>query len=96
MDYQISKFGLTKKKGGWDSMRHYEILANKCIPLFENLSDCPDYTLTNLPKKILVDINNNYSNISNEEYFQYLEYLHSYTLENLTTDKLANYLISKL
>jgi hypothetical protein len=25
-----------------------------------------------------------------------LEYLHSYTLENLTTDKLANYLISKL
>ena len=48
------------------------------------------------PKKILVDINNNYPNISNEEYFQYLEYLHSYTLENLTTDKLANYLISKL
>lgn len=96
MDYQISKFGLTKKKGGWDSMRHYEILANKCIPLFENLSECPEYSLTNLPKKILVDINNNYLNISNEEYFQYLEYLHSYTLEKLTTDKLANYLISKL
>jgi hypothetical protein len=96
VDYQISKFGLTKKKGGWDSMRHYEILANKCIPLFENLSECPEYTLTNLPKKILIDISRNYLNLSNEEYFKYLEYLHSYTLENLTTDKLANYLISKL
>jgi len=95
-NYQISKFGLTKKKGGWDSLRHYEILANKCLPIFENLEDCPEYTLTNLPKKKLIELSGKYPNISNEEYFQYLKYFHEYTLENLTTDKLANYLISKL
>jgi hypothetical protein len=77
-------------------MRHYEILANKCLPLFENLTDCPEHTLTNLPKERLVKISNSYPNISNEEYTEHLEYLHSYTLENLTTDKLANYLMSKI
>lgn len=95
-NYRISKFGLTKKKGGWDSLRHYEILANKCLPIFENLKNCPEYTLINLPKKILIDICNKYPYVSDKEYYEYLEYLHTYTLENLTTEKLANYLISKL
>ena len=36
--YQNSLFALTKKKGGWDCLRHYEILANGCIPIFETLS----------------------------------------------------------
>ncbi len=34
-DYQTSCFAITKKKAGWDCLRHYEILANGCIPLFE-------------------------------------------------------------
>jgi hypothetical protein len=95
-DYQISKFGVTKKKGGWDSMRHYEILANKCIPLFDDLNECPVNTLTNLPKKTLIEITNNYPNISDKNYYEYLEFLNTYTLENLTTDKLGTYVISKL
>ena len=33
-DYASSYYGLTHKKAGWDCMRHYEILANKCIPYF--------------------------------------------------------------
>lgn len=31
--YQDAYFAVTCKKGGWDCMRHYEILANVCIPL---------------------------------------------------------------
>jgi|688.fasta_scaffold114375_1 hypothetical protein len=95
-DYRISKYGITKKKGGWDSMRHYEIMANKCIPLFENLSECPEYTLTNLPKKLLIEIQNKYPNISESEYKEYSEMLYNFTIENLTTDKMCKNLLNRL
>lgn len=52
-DYQDSYFAFTCKKGGWDCMRHYEILANGCIPLFTDIEDCPEKTLTTLSKGIL-------------------------------------------
>ena len=95
-NYRISKYGITKKKGGWDSMRHYEILANKCIPLFDNLTNCPDYTLTNLPKKLLIEIEKNYPNISDSQYKEYSEILYNYTVENLTTDKLCQNILNRL
>jgi hypothetical protein len=95
-DYRISKFGITKKKGGWDSMRHYEILANKCVPIFEGLVNCPEYTLTNLPKKLLIEIENNHSNISDSQYKEYSEILYNYTIENLTTDKMCKNLLNRL
>lgn len=50
--YKKSRFAITKKKGGWDCLRHYEILMNGCIPLFENLKDCPEYTMTTYPKHL--------------------------------------------
>lgn len=49
-DYSLSRFALTTKRAGWDCMRHYEILANNCVPLFFNIESCPYYTLTMLPK----------------------------------------------
>lgn len=36
-EYQSSWYANTWKKGGWDCMRHYEILANGCIPLFTDI-----------------------------------------------------------
>lgn len=51
--YYRSMFANTKKKGGWDCLRHYEILANGCIPIFENLNDCPEDTLVSFPKKLI-------------------------------------------
>lgn len=51
--YQESVYGRTKKKGGWDCLRHYEILANGCIPWFENLDKCPPQTLTHFPKALV-------------------------------------------
>jgi hypothetical protein len=95
-NYQVSKYGLTEKKGGWDSMRNYEILANKCVPLFKNLSECPEYTLTNLPKELLIQIQNNYPNISESQYKEYSEILYNYTVEKLTTDKLCQNILNRL
>jgi hypothetical protein len=93
-DYQISKYGITTKKGGWDCMRHYEILANKCIPLFQNLVACPELTLTNLPKKTLLEINETYPDISETKYEYFLNELFEFTKNNLTTRKLAEYILS--
>jgi len=64
--YQNSVFALTYKKMGWDSLRHYEILMNGCIPLFLNIDKCPEKILTNLPKKLLSEIFIQYSWILNQ------------------------------
>ena len=61
--YANSIFGITNKKLGWDSLRHYEILMNGCIPLFLNIKDCPKLTLTTLPKDRLLNIYNNFHQI---------------------------------
>lgn len=54
--YQKSYFGLTSKKGGWDTFRHYEILANGCIPWFCDIENCPKNCLHKWPKDLLVEI----------------------------------------
>ena len=51
--YRQSMFAITQKKGGWDCLRHYEILAAGCIPIFEDLDKCPEDTLDSFPKSIL-------------------------------------------
>lgn len=49
--YAESLFGVTTKKNGWDCVRHYEIMANNCIPLFLDINACPKDIMTTLPKE---------------------------------------------
>jgi hypothetical protein len=56
-DYRSSYFGKTWKKAGWDCLRHYEILANKCIPYFVGLENCPEMTMVDFPKSIIIETN---------------------------------------
>lgn len=58
--YRTATFGLTYKKGGWDSLRHYEILMNGCIPLFPGLEHCPELTMAHFPKDIIKDVMEDY------------------------------------
>ena len=98
-DYQSAVFGITRKKAGWDCMRHYEILANGCIPFFYNLEDCPAATMTHFPKRLIIeaakliysieDLNNiNIQNIIKE--------LTEYTRQHLTTKAMAEYVIKTI
>tara|TARA_Y100000310_G_C20637282_1_gene791867 strand:- start:731 stop:1636 length:906 start_codon:yes stop_codon:yes gene_type:complete len=41
-DMQRSWFGLSCKKGGWDSLRHYEIMASGALLLFREYDKKPD------------------------------------------------------
>lgn len=40
-DLQISKYGITTKRAGWDAMRHYEIAANGAVICFRDLNEKP-------------------------------------------------------
>lgn len=51
--YRRSMFALTMKKAGWDCQRHYEILANGCLPLFVDWDLIPDSICTFLPSELL-------------------------------------------
>lgn len=53
--YRVARFAFTCKKGGWDCLRHYEILANGCIPLFEGGEHCPSHTMTSFPKELAAE-----------------------------------------
>lgn len=51
--YCQSMFAITRKKGGWDCLRHYEILAAGCIPIFEDMDNCPLDTMISFPRELL-------------------------------------------
>jgi hypothetical protein len=101
-EYRSSYFAITKKKAGLDCMRHYEILANKCIPYFIDIEKCPKNTMTRLPKQLLIEANRLYekfrtdiTKVDIDEYTVLQKKLFEYTSENLTTDKMAEYILEK-
>lgn len=97
-DYEKSKFAFTYKKGGWDCLRHYEILCNNCLPLFLDIDECPEMTMHNFPKSIMKNILSDYTNklIDNTKYSEYINELHNYTLKHLTCEAQAEYLLNIL
>ncbi|MFK7789309.1 MAG: hypothetical protein AB8C95_07465 [Phycisphaeraceae bacterium] len=60
-DYQQSYFGLTYRKGGWDCMRHLEIMANGCLPFFPGIDECPRFTMAHYPKVLIEKIYRHYA-----------------------------------
>ena len=52
--YSESYFAKTRKKGGWDCCRHYEIMAAGAIPYFDDIENCPTKTLFRMPKEGLL------------------------------------------
>lgn len=104
-DYQNSYFAVTCKKAGWDCLRHYEILANGCIPYFIDLEECPENTMVLFPKKLILEAMNlegvSYLNIDHQKfnkkrYFEILNELMDYTRKNLTTKKIAQYILNSI
>ena len=97
--YTESYFAHTKKKGGWDCLRHYEIISNKCIPIFENLEYCPSYTMTTFPKSIILKSIQEllpWKNENIEKYNNYVNEIIEHTKNNCTTSATANYFLKTL
>ena len=88
-DYSISYYGMTWKKGQWNCMRHLEILANKCIPYFPDIEDCPPLTMVGFPKDIIKETNKYARRYEiHPHYNEINEYLFNYTMNNLTTKQI--------
>ena len=106
--YKESYFAITIKKAGWDCMRHYEILANGCIPYFVDIEQCPANTMALAPKELLVRAKRLYhqafehktiENLTVEDVDLYLSLrseLLDYTREHLTTVCMAKYILSSM
>jgi hypothetical protein len=94
--YKEAKWGFTKKKNGWDCLRHYEIIANGCLPLFENLENCPENTLNNFPKQILIEAKNKKVTMSDSKYNYYLKTIFNYFKDNFTCEKVAENFLTQI
>ncbi len=105
-DLKASFFAHTSKRNGWDSMRHYEILANNCIPYFGDLNECPKNILCFYPKELIKESNNLYQKVKDldmndfvtnhehiNEYINILHKLMNHFKNKLTTKSLANYIL---
>ena len=111
-DYQRSYFALTQRKSGWDCMRHYEILANGCIPYFLNLDNCPSDTMVFLPKKLILEamhlpgvippsnghprVRIDHGQFNRQRYYEILQKLLEHTRNHLTTRSIAQYILKTI
>jgi len=107
-NYKESYFATTFSKGGWDCMRHYEILACGSIPLFIDLDQCPKNIMTFFPKEFIQNSNKIYNLLKDYDSFDkigqsekvvcndYIKYLLQYTRDNLTNEKMAQYILNKI
>jgi len=102
--YQDSYFGITIKKAGWDCMRHYEILANGCIPLFFNILDIPPKTMVNFPRDLIAKTNKIYVELldkpleesDKQRLNSHIEELLYYTRTHLTTTRAAQNILNSI
>jgi len=105
-EYKKSLFATTIKKSGWDCMRHYEILANGCIPYFPNVEKCPANMMALLPKALFLKANALYTkhrgkqltkltSAEMDECTALINSLLDYTRTHLTTEHLARYILEK-
>ena len=100
-EYKSSMFAKTCKKSGWDCMRHYEIIANGCIPYFADLELCPKNTMALLPKDLLKQGNALYERLlvskfteaDLQEYIDLATKLMLHLKMHLTTSRIAYYIL---
>jgi len=64
LQYMRAMFGVTMKKGGWDCMRHYEILACNSVPYFPDIEEKPKYTMIEWPMDLQIRANKLYEKMA--------------------------------
>lgn len=92
-NYYNSDFGITTRKAGWDCMRHYEIMANGCIPLFFNFNNKPPQTLTTLNCDLINKCWKIAESGSDSDIIEMKKEVLEFTKNNLTTKHLAKYVM---
>jgi hypothetical protein len=103
-DYRSSLFGETKKRGQWECLRHYEIMACRCLPYWPSINDCPSTTCISMPKNLIKDVLLLYkepfeffnTDVGIKEYTQLESQIFDHFIKNCTTKALVNYIFEKI
>ena len=99
-EYNNSLFAITGKRGGYDRMVHYEIIAGYCLPVFIDYIYMPRTVMTTWPSDLQMLANSywhqyEFNYYFNEtKYFNLLDQFYDYAYKNLTYEKLVKYLLS--
>jgi len=103
--YAESMFGVTMKKAGWDCVRHYEIMANNCVPLFLDIEQCPENIMTTLPKEALIrtiriakdqGIDWFTTDLGKDFWYSVNHEIQDHFKKHCTTDALSNYFLNTI
>ena len=101
-DLQLSKYGVTTKRAGWDCLRHYEMAANGCVLSFRNLEQKPGKcsplglnSANSISYKNADDLERKISRITDSEYEGLLENSYHW-IDNNTTKARALYLLNQV
>jgi len=103
MDLSRSWFGLSSKKGGWDTLRHYEIIAAGALLLFRDYNQKPEYcSPMNLPAVSYSspeELNSTMNNLvvdgkPTDEYIKLLDSQRKWLVDEATTKARAQYILN--
>lgn len=64
-EYSQSLFAFTTQKSGWDCLRHYEILACNCLPVFPGVETMPATTMHEWDRGLQREVNALWHDVSN-------------------------------
>ena len=94
-EYASSWLAHTWRKGGWDCMRHLEIIASGALPVYRDAQLIPPFVMTLYPKYLFEDIEHVVSvGIGDVKSYESLRSkLLVWTARHLTTETLVNYMM---
>jgi len=100
--YSDAYFGYTMKKGGWDCMRHHEIIAAGALPYFYDFDNCPHRTLHNFDRGIFQLArethdtwdDSNFKGHSKEQWWYY--FMEKMRETSMSTKQIAQYVLEKV
>lgn len=87
--YADAWFGYTMKKGGWDAMRHHEIIAAGALPYFQDFEQCPEGTLATFDRFEMKDIKRMCDDWANTAEYEWIESMAEMRRCLVTTEDLA-------
>jgi len=95
-EYRNSYFGKTMRKGGWDCLRHYEIIFNRSIPFFHGIDEIPRNTMFNFPRELVKNGMKTLSSSGQVDVNAYRDIerqIFDYSMNHLTTEAIAKYVL---
>jgi len=99
--YSSHRFAVTRKKGGWDAVRHVEIFAAGSVPLFEGLADTHSlpFVVPFLPRQQILDAEREllpYNKRYEAAYNATVRGFLAHTRRCLTSEAMATYVLRAL